>query len=540
MDTLRRETLRRAALDRIDPGLRDQHPWDRALALDGDDPAHTSFALHLDRIGATPFDDVAGALLDAPTKGTPTIRRVRMGMSVREGTPASWKKLLAREGLRHVTSLDLGGAKLGPVSSLLASSPNLAQLTALGLRETGFKLDALAGSATLTNLRELDVSVNGTALDVLVKLLAASSLAHLTTLRAQALAPPAKTALASLAGALADRSFTGLALSFATSPQMVKDPVWAPLFASPALASLRALDLGVFPFSAAATKLLASPHLTRLTSLRIGLPDAALGETNLPALRSLHVALGGAKSLKALAAQPWVPSLRRLSLQFFPGQKLAGLADLYAKLRDVESLELRFAEGTHAEPELRAAWDLPQWPGLRALEIAGCPATPERLAPLLSSGALRGLETLALHGSIGPRGAELLAASSDLGALTTLHTLLGALTDAGVAALCASPHLTRLQRLGLRGTTVGKAGVDALAATDHLRDLVELAVDVSAKAALASREALAAHAKSPWLATLDAGPDGALRKVLSPRLRTDMRVEGIHADPLVEVVSAAE
>ncbi|MCE9568304.1 MAG: TIGR02996 domain-containing protein [Planctomycetes bacterium] len=194
-------------------------------------------------------------------------------------------------------------------------------------------------------------------------------------------------------------------------PDIDNDGVRA-LSKSAALDSLTELDIGKigrYGFgrsgitSAAATALLRSPRLTKLTSL--SLHSNHLGATaatallksvcigNLTQLHLVSTALGGMDFTK-LIASPKLKQLRSLNLQ---GNAVGddGIRELcHSEIQGLEELNLKYNRLAS-----RSAQRLAVWPGLqsvRVLELAGNPLGIEGCRDLLTSEYLDSMERLEL------------------------------------------------------------------------------------------------------------------------------------------------
>jgi len=238
------------------------------------------------------------------------------------------------------------------------------------------------------------------------------------------------------------------------SGQRFGAPELATLLASPHLAGLRRLDLGLYASWDMVKVVTSAPQRPRLTHLYLysSRLDAAgfrqLAGTDLPSLASLH--LGGthqmgAPGAKALASAPFLAHLRELILTN-------------------NSLGARGMEALAAGPHFRCPARLAV--GMNGLGAAG-------LRALLAAPGLEGLVALELDDSA-LDGAALadLAASPRLSGLLSLDLRVNpGVGPAGAEALAGSPHLARLASLDLRGCPIGEAGARALLGSPHLRRL---------------------------------------------------------------------
>jgi uncharacterized protein (TIGR02996 family) len=228
----------------------------------------------------------------------------------------------------------------------------------------------------------------------------------------------------------------------------------------PRLERITALDLALQPcpesehplVPGGLKRLLDSPHLTRLTSLRL----RGLRPEWLPALaRSRH--LGRLTRLDLAANHLGVGGL-------------APLLDL--RLPALEDLRL----GGNAPLDRASARRLAGWPSLARL----------RTLDLSSDG-------------VGPADCAALAASAHLGRLTALHLGFNHVGDPGASALARWPH-PALRRLYLARNQLGPDGVRALASSPHLAGLTHLDLDYNDLPA----EGLKSLAASPHLRSLKA------------------------------------
>jgi hypothetical protein len=236
----------------------------------------------------------------------------------------------------------------------------------------------------------------------------------------------------------------------------------AALAASPHAAGLVAVDLGwnLDLGDVGAGALANSPHLDRLTTLRLGADSAdEEGDTRqyVHALRNrlLGVTEAGAR---ALAFSPTLAGLTHLDLG---GQTLLGDAGVRTlaesnTLTRLATLRLCFCgiQGTGLKA-LRAA---PFADKLTDLDLR-CNFLRDEGAEALASVSLPNLRKLSLrYNDIGQPGVVALASSPLLTGLSHLDLIGNPLTDAGVQALAQSPHLTRLRSLRVTLTDTGRPG----------------------------------------------------------------------------------
>lgn len=232
-------------------------------------------------------------------------------------------------------------------------------------------------------------------------------------------------------------------------------PELTTLLASPHLAGLRRLDLGLYAccdMVKAAIGAFQSSRLTHLT-LHSSKLDAAgfrqFAATDLPALGSLH--LGGTSQMgpagaKALASAPFLAHLQELGLT---NNSLGpqGMEALAASSHFRCPARLRLGMNGLGAVGLRALLAAPGLEGLVALEVSADALDDAALADLAASPRLSGLLSLSLcnNPGVGPAGAEALAGSLSLARLASLDLRSCRIGEAGARALLGSPHLRRLQ-----------------------------------------------------------------------------------------------
>jgi uncharacterized protein (TIGR02996 family) len=226
------------------------------------------------------------------------------------------------------------------------------------------------------------------------------------------------------------------------------------ILASPHLAGLRRLDLGLFARWDKVKAIITAPQHERFTHLYLyghRLDTGGyrkLADADLSALKSLH--LGGtpdmgAKGAKALAGAAFLGHLQELILtNNWVGTE--GLEALAAGPHFRCPARLEVGGNQLGRAGLRVLLDAPGLEDVVFLELHQNELDDAALAMLAASPRLSGLLSLDLGGNplIGPAGAEALAASPYLARLASLK-LGGTIGEAGARALLGSPHLRRLQ-----------------------------------------------------------------------------------------------
>jgi uncharacterized protein (TIGR02996 family) len=230
--------------------------------------------------------------------------------------------------------------------------------------------------------------------------------------------------------------------------------------------------------------LLRSEHLSRLKTLTVN--DSRL-ET---------------RGVLALADSPLLAQLRQIDLS---GNRAIGdrAARALAASPLADCLEVLRLSWTNVTPAgVEALFTTPHLPRLRVLDVFNPSPWWAAMEPL---NALRRLldwplttrlAYLDLGGlGLGKAGAEALAESWQLRALTELRLDRCRLQDQGAAALAGSPHLAGLTSLVLSNNDIGGPGIEALASSPHLARLRSLSLfgnffGVDAARALASSVSL--------------------------------------------------
>jgi uncharacterized protein (TIGR02996 family) len=232
----------------------------------------------------------------------------------------------------------------------------------------------------------------------------------------------------------------------------------AQLAQQPWLAHIHALDIPAYTAlcePSEAVELLGSPHLLRLTQLKLGGPDVAIAAAKrcpLPQLRSLLIhceaSSEGDDTIKAFAHRP----LTHLELVGC-GTSADGMRALAAAnwpLVRLVTAGTHYTEDDIGEPGMRALANAASLTSLLDLDIETANLDDAAMRALASSPHLRSLETLSLFGN-------------------------AAITDDGLVMLADSPVLATVRRLDLTGTSVTARGVATLpdhvdAIAPHLRD----------------------------------------------------------------------
>ncbi len=276
------------------------------------------------------------------------------------------------------------------------------------------------------------------------------------------------------------------------------------------LRRLRGLDLANSAlFDDPVATLVASPHLTGLTSLNLSGTAAAAGTlqalvkvaplANLKVLnlcatlvghhltiligaelpfRLEDLDLGGAylnvNTLRKLTGWPGLAALRRLSLSNallrVPGTQQLAASPHLGNLRCLEVANCSI--GVAGMQALAAA---PTLAGLTALDVSGNNLGVNGLPALIASPHLTGLTHLSLANTgMNSRGMALLASWPGLGRLRELNLRGNELTDADLALLAASPYLGKLTSLDLANNQLGNDGARALAECPGLGKLRRL------------------------------------------------------------------
>jgi uncharacterized protein (TIGR02996 family) len=230
------------------------------------------------------------------------------------------------------------------------------------------------------------------------------------------------------------------------------------LLASPHLAGLRRLDLGLYAGLDKIQAIITAPQHARFTHLYLydHRLDAGgyrrFAAADLSSLKSLY--LGGtpemgAAGTKALAGAAFLGHLQELMLTN-NGLGTEGMEALAAGPHFRCPARLRVGHNALGITGLRALLAAPGLEDVVALELREDDLDDAAVAELAASPRLSGLVTLDLGNNpkIGPAGAEAVAASPHLARLASLKlggALGGAIGEVGARALVRSPHLRRLQ-----------------------------------------------------------------------------------------------
>ncbi|MEZ4235513.1 MAG: transglycosylase domain-containing protein [Myxococcota bacterium] len=357
--------------------------------------------------------------------------------------------------------------------ALLAAAPALTELWAFG------KVDHLVGSPVLPRLRTL--SLYGA--HAVQELLASPDLRGVRALVLRSGTPAAIAASPHLEG------LEKLGLAFTKFGDAGVRTLVGP---GSRLRGLRQLDLLGCGLGAGSGEAFAS---SALPLEELGLRSNSLGDEGVRALargehrwKVLELSGNGASAaaLEALLTSATTGSLRSLTLQGNPlGDAGADVLAAHAP-EALDHLDLGRC-GLSPGGVARAA-SSPRLGGVRGFWLSDTPLDPVaagaigalpsvRRISLYACGiddaaisALVGGESPALtwlsigQASLGPRGAEAIAAAPHLGSLRALLLGQAPLGDAGVVALARSPHLRLLRDLGIHGVGLGPEGVRALVA----------------------------------------------------------------------------
>jgi uncharacterized protein (TIGR02996 family) len=286
------------------------------------------------------------------------------------------------------------------------------------------------------------------------------------------------------------------------------------LAAAPALAGLRHLGLQYNRLGPAGAEVLAqSKYLANLTSLDVG--DTHLGD-------------GGAL---ALARSPFLGRLEHLDVSWKNRLTAAGVRALLTSRRLPSLKSVRLQKNPIGDAGARA---LVAWPGLKHatgfLDLADCGIGPEGAAALAACPHLERVIGLGLGDNpIGDAGARALAGATHLRRLRHLYLYEAGIGDAGVAALAQAAHLAGLTDLSLFVNRIGPDGAAALARSPYLRELVELnlasnEIGDTGAAALAASD-IGRHLRELVLRSNDIGDAGAEALAGCPHLTGLTRLE---------------
>jgi uncharacterized protein (TIGR02996 family) len=204
-------------------------------------------------------------------------------------------------------------------------------------------------------------------------------------------------------------------------------------------------------------------HLENLTALDLTLQPCP--ERDRPTL-----ALGG---LTRLLNSPHLARLTRLRLRGFRVEAVTALA----RSRHLGGLARLDLGSNHLGPEAAAGLADLRLPALADLRLGATQLPGTALRRLAGWPSLAGLTGLDLSTNlIGPDGAAALAGSPHLGKLRALRLGFNHVGDAGAGALASWPH-PALERLYLARNQLGAEGVRALASSPRLAGLTHLDLD---------------------------------------------------------------
>ena len=268
-------------------------------------------------------------------------------------------------------------------------------------------------------------------------------------------------------------------------------------------------------FPAVVRDVIASPHLPRLESLHLWLPDAGTDAVNLLAaspllgrLRRLRLSASfeavrllarspgcrglvaldlanyrlSGEALPVLAESPHLAGLRELRLAHTPIDD-AGVAALAASPHLTRLTSLDLFSGAFGPAGMEALVASPNAAHLVSLDLGADfsqqyqPVSPfgDAVTALANSPHLRNLRVLRLaRRGVTDAGFAALVRSPHLPALEEFHLPANEITDAGLIALAESPEAARLRRVVLLGNRIGEAGVRALMQSPYLANLRRL------------------------------------------------------------------
>jgi uncharacterized protein (TIGR02996 family) len=258
------------------------------------------------------------------------------------------------------------------------------------------------------------------------------------------------------------------------------------LLASPHLSRLTALDLSEHHIGQGGLRALGkSPLANRLTGLNLydndmrgqvfpALAEAAQVFGNLAHLTVKDHGLDRA-SMNALAASPLLGRLRRLELEGTPLVGDAGIAALASSPHSagLQMLELKYFH--FGEDGLSALIAAPHFISLRELDLSssGGPRSSRRYEALVNATWFGRLTALSF-GTSSKVFVETLAHSSQSRNLTALRLADINLGPTDVGVLAQSPNLANLGLLDLTDNEIGVAGAKALVNSPYLERLTEL------------------------------------------------------------------
>jgi uncharacterized protein (TIGR02996 family) len=249
------------------------------------------------------------------------------------------------------------------------------------------------------------------------------------------------------------------------------------------LGRLRGLDIAnsLLPDGPVAT-LVASPHLTSMTSLNLG-GTLAAGNTLQALVKAPPLANLKVLGLSATMVGPHLAILTGCELPFRleeldlgagylnagAMESLVGWAGLGSLRRLCLNNVLLRVPGTE---QLAAS---PHLGNLQRLEVANCSIGVTGMQALAAAPALKGLTALNVSGNnLGINGLPALVGSPHLTGLTHLYLANTGISRRPMALLAGWSGLARLRELDLRGNDLGDAGAALLAQSPHLGDLAAL------------------------------------------------------------------
>jgi uncharacterized protein (TIGR02996 family) len=231
--------------------------------------------------------------------------------------------------------------------------------------------------------------------------------------------------------------------------------------------------------------LLASPHLTRLTELRVGsemtTPSAVSTIVRSPVARQLTALAvgrdGGAGRPEGSLATQLTRHARPLKLKRLDLSNNRLTAETIQQLvasPAVQALEELDVSDNNLRVAGLTALAGGALPNLRSLRLLRSQPQEEGVAALAASPLFGGLRSLSLGGgNLGPSAVTAVAtAPADNLRVLDLHD--NRVEDRGAVTLADSPHLANLVLLDLAETHIGDAGAAALAESPHLGGLIWL------------------------------------------------------------------
>jgi uncharacterized protein (TIGR02996 family) len=258
------------------------------------------------------------------------------------------------------------------------------------------------------------------------------------------------------------------------------------LLAAPHLSRLTALDLSDHRIGQGGLRaLVKSPMANRLTALNCY--DNDLRGQVIPALAEAAPAFGNLAhltvkdhgldraSINALAASPLLGRLRRLELEGPPRVGDEGIAALASSPHSAGLQMLKLTYFHFGEDGLSALIASPHFISLRELDLSssGGPRSSRRYEALVNSTWFGRLTALSF-GTSSKVFVEALAHSPSSRNLTALRLASCNLGASDVQVLARSPNLANLGLLDLTDNEIGVAGAQALANSPYLERLTEL------------------------------------------------------------------